>query len=264
MSVKAEAAPPITTVEPLIEPSIEEVVPTIEEVAASPQKQFLAHFRQYPLVNSTREAVFTIPFTRRCAVNLGHTLQAIRDTNPIKAVMDRGDLIADGALNQVDFVVPGLKTIDYPDLYAPITRPVNGAIEGTQRALTNFNGAIQRTIVVPTARTATDVRDRFHYVIYDNDGKGIITSTADPLVAPLNEGLEGFVWRYFPETKPVSKNHSSELSRTVRIINNFVFRVTVPTTEDDVQPQANAGPAIEDQNEVDPQPKESEIVVDKN
>ena len=52
-----------------------------------------------------------IPLARQCATNIAPTYQVIRNTNPIKVVMDKGDPIADGALNRLDSVAPSLKKI---------------------------------------------------------------------------------------------------------------------------------------------------------
>lgn len=181
------------------------------------QKRFLTHFKLYSLVNSTRDIIFMIPLARQCATNIAPTFQVIRNTNPIKAVMDKGDPIADGALKKLDSVAPGLRKCDY-DLWTPFTRPVSGTLESSRRMFSNGNETIKATIIEPSAKTVHDLRDRFHYVVYDNNGKGIITSTADPLVAPFNDYLENLVAKRYPVSKPDSKNHSSELSRTVRLI----------------------------------------------
>lgn len=197
------------------------------------QKQFLAHFRLYPLVNSTKEIIFMIPLARQCATGIAPTFHAIRNTNPIKAVMDRGDVIADETLNRIDTIAPGLKTYDYGDLHAPFTRPVNSALESSHRALMNTNESIKSVLIEPSARTVHDLRDRFHYVVYDNDGKGLIASSVDPLVGPLNEHLESFLLKRFPERKTESTTDSNELSRTVRIITSIILR---NSTSSDVYP----------------------------
>lgn len=192
------------------------------------QKKFLNHFKLYSLVNSTRDIIFMIPLARQCATNIAPTFQVIRNTNPIKVVMDKGDPIADSALNKLDSVAPGLKKYDY-DLWTPFTRPVSGTLECSRRVFVNGNETIRATIIEPSAKTVHDLRDRFHYVVYDNNGKGIITSTADPLVAPFNDYLENLVAKRHPMSKPDSKIHSSELSRTVRLIVEAVRGVHGPT-----------------------------------
>lgn len=215
--------------------AVEHYANTREQKSASlcPQKQFLTHLRLYPLVNSTREIIFKIPLTKQCATNIAPTLQVIRDTNPIKAVMDRSDVIAVGFLNKIDTIAPGLKTYDYGDLWTPFTRPINGTLESYRRVLTTGNESIKSKIIEPSAKTVHDFRDCFNYVIYDNDGKGIIASTADPLVAPLNDYLENLVAKRFPESKTDSKIHSSELSRTARIIISTIQRDNGATDSSD-------------------------------
>jgi len=189
-----------------------------------------------------------IPFVRQCAGNIAPSFQAIRDTNPIKAVMDKGDSIADGALNKLDSVAPDLKKYEYSNFWASFTRPVSGALGNTRQALTNGNATIKTTIIEPSAKTVHDLRDCFHYVVYDNNGKGIITSTADPLVGQFNDYLENIVTKRSSTLKPDSKSHSSELSRTVQIVVNAVRRKSTEDLENlKIEDEEAKNPYVEDE-----------------
>lgn len=190
------------------------------------QRQFLAHFKLYSLVNSTKDIILMIPFVRQCAGNIAPSFQAIRDTNPIKTVMDKGDSIADGALNKFDSIAPDLKKYEYSNFWASFTRPVSGALGNTRQAFTNGNETIKTTIIEPSAKKVHDLRA---LLVNDNNGKGIITSTADPLVGQFNDYLENLVAKLSSTLKPDSKSHSSDLSRTVQIVVNAVRR---KSTED--------------------------------
>ena len=212
------------------------------------QKQFLTHFKLYSLVNSTRDIIFMIPLARQCATNIAPTFQMIRNTNPIKAVIDKGDPIADSALNKLDSVAPGLKKYNY-DLWTPLTRPVSGTLESSRRVLVNGNETIKTLVIEPSAKTLHDFRDRFHYVVYDNNGKGIITSTADPLVAPFNDYLENLVAKHYPVSNPDSKNHSSELYRTVGLIVEAIRGVNGATKNLNQRSKEEEGGVIIDRSE---------------
>lgn len=209
-------------------------------------RKFLAHINKYPLANETKDAFLSIPYTKRVTESIVPTLQVVRETNPFKLVIDQGDIVADGTLNQVDRFVPTLQTITYSDLTTPITRPIHGTVEGAQKVLGNVNQTIHKNVTDPTVKFANDVRQRVSHLMHDEQGKGIVTSHADPLVAPINENLEKVVEKYFPKTKKVSKDHSSELSRTVRIVSNVVFRVhgtpSAPT-------ESNQAPEVPDANQ---------------
>ncbi|KAK6461264.1 hypothetical protein DFJ63DRAFT_221638 [Scheffersomyces coipomensis] len=204
---------------------------TTEAVSGEELKKsstFLEHVKQYPLVNSTKAAVYSIPYTKEVIDAVSPTLKSIRDTQPIKIAVDTGDAIADNALNQVDKLVPGLKTLEIGHLTSPITRPINGAIEGVQATvngtISTVNGTVNKTLVDPVTKAAGDIKEKIHTTIYDDvNGKSLITSQADPLVGPFNESLEKFIHNHFPKTKMVSKEgQSSELSRTVQIVSNVI------------------------------------------
>ena len=60
--------------------------------------------------------------------------------------------------------------------------------------------------------------------MYDAEGKGIISSQADPMVAPLNHTLEQFVDNHFPIPKVPTEGHASEISRTFKIVGNLISR----------------------------------------
>lgn len=204
-----------------------------EEVLIRPslQKQFLGHSNLNSLVDSAKNVIRMVPFVRQCATIAAPSFQVIRNINPIRTVVDKGDPIADVALNKLDSVAPNLRKYEYNDLWACFIRPIKGSIGNTRRALTNGNETIKATIIEPSAKTVHDLRDRFHYVVYDNNGKGIISSTADPLVEPFNNYLENLVAKRSPKLKSDSKNHSSELYRTVQLVVNAV-RGNIESSED--------------------------------
>lgn len=229
--------------------------------SSTSQRQFTTHIKLYALVNSTRDLIFMIPLIKRSTTCFSPTVQLIRNSSPIKGVLDRGDTIADGALNKLDNFAPNLKKYTYSDLHLPISRPANGAWQSSHRILANTNDSIKTAIIEPSARTVHDLRDRFHYVVYDNDGKGIISSSVDPLVAPLNELLEGFVVKRFPECKTSSTTHSSELSRTIRIIANVIMKSSGSSSE--LEEEIGEAHLFSQQSEVRDEQNNTEIKLDE-
>ncbi|KAK6198549.1 putative sporulation-specific protein [Scheffersomyces amazonensis] len=189
---------------------------------------FLKHVQQYPIVNSTKSAIYSIPYTKTVVHAVSPTLKTLREIQPIKLAVDTGDSLADSVLNQVDKFVPSLKTLEVNHLTGPITRPINGAVEEVHNVVnsvnTTVNDKVNKTLVEPVSKAAEDIKEKIHHTVYDDaTGKSIITTQADALVGPFNETLEKFIDNHFPKTAKVSKvDGSSELSRTVKIVANVV------------------------------------------
>lgn len=178
---------------------------------ASPQEQLISHIRKYPLANSTRDLILAIPCARTVADSVTPSFQFVRNTYPINVAFDCGDKLADGLLDQLDKSIPSLQTLESRDLTDPVCVPLHEAQQ-----------AILKDVVEPTVKSVSEARYRLHSVISDNDGKSFILSYADPLMAPVNESIERFVEVWFPGSQKVSKDHSSELSRTVLIFGSVL------------------------------------------
>lgn len=197
----------------------------------SPQIQLKEHFGLYPLYVSAKETIYSLPYAKKLSETVAPKYQIVRDAKYIKEVLDKSDLATDAMLNEVDRYVPALKTLDAAQLTGPVTRPINGILDGSKTAWNNVNESVHKSLIEPLAKLLDDLKKQIEYVVCDKDGKAILISSTDPLVAPLNSNLEGLVNKYLPETKPVSDKHSCELSRTARILHNATFRVKTPAEQ---------------------------------
>ncbi|CAH2352107.1 hypothetical protein CLIB1423_05S05754 [[Candida] railenensis] len=217
-----------------------EAAPALVDDVPSTKDIFLNRARSYPLVQSTRSAIYSIPCTTQVKNAIKPTLKIIRSTEPIKTIMDNGDLIGIYSLDQLDRIFPTLKTLEAHDLTDPVTRPfrststfVNHCIEGTNQ---NF----QSVVVQPTNKAMNDLRTSLFSVIYDANGKGVISSRADPIFKPINNQLETAISRYLHDIKTVPEEGStSEMSRTWRILLNAMMGVH-QVAEVSVQPEVGS------------------------
>lgn len=197
----------------------------------SPQVQLKEHLSLYPLYVSVKETIYSLPHAKKLSETVAPKYQLVRDAKYIKEVLDKSDLATDAMLNEIDRYVPTLKTLDTAQLTSPVTRPINGILDGSKIAWNNVNESFHKSITEPLVKLLDNLKKQIGYAICDKDGKAILISFTDPLVAPLNSNLEGLVNKYLPETKPVSEKHSCELSRTARILHNATFRVKSPVEQ---------------------------------
>jgi sporulation-specific protein 4 len=216
------------------------------EDAASPQTLFLKHFRLYPVVRSTRSAIYAVPCVKTVASSVKPVLKSIRATEPIKSVMNQGDSVGIYTLEQLDRFCPQLKTLEVHDLTDPVTRPINGTVKLVNDAVSATNKQINTTFVEPTNRALLTIGSGFTSLVYDENGKGVISSRADPIFGPINNNLESCINRYLHDIKSVPKETlTSEMSRTCRILLNALLLQREP---------ANTGAAPEAAHQADPIP----------
>lgn len=215
--------------------------------AASPQTLFLKHFRLYPVVKSTRSAIYAVPCVKTVASSVKPVLKSIRATEPVKSVMNQGDLVGIYTLEQLDRFCPQLKTLEVHDLTDPVTRPINGTFKLVNDAVSATNRQINITFVEPTNRALLNLGSGFTSLVYDENGKGVISSRADPIFEPINNNLESCINRYLHDIKPVPKETlTSEMSRTCRIIMNALLLQREPANAEaapGVVPQTDPIPA---------------------
>ncbi|KAK6453932.1 uncharacterized protein RJT20DRAFT_64433 [Scheffersomyces xylosifermentans] len=152
------------------------------------QRKFMKHIGQYPILNSSKEAAMSLPYSKNVVSTFSPTLKAIRETQPIKAVADTGDIIADCALDQVDKLLPSLKTLEIHDLTDPVTRPVNGAIETVQSTINTFNDKVQKDLVDPTTKVVNDLKDRLHSIVFDSKNDKPATQAMSNELTTTEEG----------------------------------------------------------------------------
>ena len=85
----------------------------------------------------------------------------------------------------------------FRNITTPITKPVNDTVETVQNTITAVNGSVNKNFVDQQKSALGSVKENFKNHVYDAEGKGIISSQADPMVAPLNHTLEQFVDNHF-------------------------------------------------------------------
>lgn len=183
------------------------------------------HLKHYPLVNSTKSAIELIPLSKSVFSIMGNSFSFVRSYQPMKYIVGRSDTLTNRALDEIDKWLPSLQTVEVQDITTPITKPVNDTVETVQNTITAVNGSVNKNFVDPTKSALGSVKEEFQNHVYDAEGKGIISSQADLMVAPLNHTLEQFVDNHFPNTKKVpTEGHASEISRTFKIVGNLISR----------------------------------------
>lgn len=81
---------------------------------------FISHLETYPTYVSSKNAFYALPLTKRTVNLVRGPVLYVRNTNPVKFFMDHTCAFADGALDQVDKFVPGLKTLEFRDVLRPL------------------------------------------------------------------------------------------------------------------------------------------------
>jgi hypothetical protein len=175
----------------------------------------LTHIKEYPLINSATGAFYTVPFTKQAVEALKPPFKYVCETQPIKFLADKTDLLANGALTRVDTLVPSLKTTNVKDLEDAVTRPFNGAIAGIKISINHIEEKIHTVIILPAHRAAEDLSSQFQ--------GDLIRSKVNPVVSPMNNKLEKIIDNYLPHTRKVARDENAcEIGRTIQIIKNVV------------------------------------------
>ena len=183
------------------------------------------HLRQYPVLISTKNAIELIPLSRSVFSLMNNSFSYVRGYQPVKYVVGKGDTYSNRVLDEVDKWFPSLQTTEVQNITDPITKPVSSTVETVQKGIISVNDSVNKNFVEPTKSALGTVKEEFQNKVYDSEGKGIITSQADPLVGPFNQTLEQFVENHFPTTKKVPNDgHTSEISRTFKIVGNMMSR----------------------------------------
>ncbi|EMG49251.1 hypothetical protein G210_0061 [Candida maltosa Xu316] len=185
----------------------------------------LQHLKNYPVLTSTKTAIELIPLSKSVFSIMGSSFSMARSYQPMKYIIGKSDIYANRALDELDKWLPNLQTVEVQDITNPITKPVSSTVETVQKQIVSVNESVNKNFVEPTKSALGTVKEEFQSKVYDAEGKGIITSQADPVVAPFNESLEQFVENHFPNSKKVPvEGHSSEISRTFKIMGNMISR----------------------------------------
>ncbi|ODV79615.1 uncharacterized protein CANTADRAFT_49583 [Suhomyces tanzawaensis NRRL Y-17324] len=183
------------------------------------------HLHEYAMVRAVSDSIHAFPLYHDIVLKWSPTAAAIRETQPLKLVLDQGDKIGHAVLTKMDQLVPSLKTIESRDVTEPILKPVQVAITSVQNSVDSAKKGVNNTIVEPIQTMAVNVKLKVQTTLTDSTGKCVITSLVDPVVGPINYNLEHLVESYSPQTRKVAKDgFSSEISRTIELFKNIATR----------------------------------------
>ncbi|KAI5957288.1 hypothetical protein KGF54_000216 [Candida jiufengensis] len=198
------------------------------------------HLKTYPLVNSSENIYKMLPFSGYLLSISKYSFTTIRNYQPMKYILETGDLYSDMLLTKLDSFIPSLQTVEITDLTSPITSPINHAVETVNTKINLVNDTVNKNVINPTKSKIDDVKNDIHQRTHDENGKNIIAkSTIDPIITPFNETLEQFVSNHFPDKKVVPRDDddcgrcefSSELKRTFNIVGNIISKESKETVE---------------------------------
>lgn len=200
-------------------------IPQQTQELTSDELLTLHHLRQYPVLTSTKNAIELIPLSKSVFSLMGNSFSFARSYQPMKYVVGKSDNFTNRILDEVDKWFPSLQTTEIQDITDPITKPVSSTVESVQKGIVTVNDSVNKNFVEPTKSALGTVKEEFQNKVYDSEGKGIISSQADPLIGPFNQTLEQFVENHFPNSKKIpNEGHASEISRTFKIVGNMMSR----------------------------------------
>lgn len=176
---------------------------TATDCAPAPKARSLvqAHLMEYPIYKSGHEAFPAISSLKTASFDL------TRRIAPVRSAVDFNDRTVDGLLTTLDKWCPALKTTEVSDLTGTVTKPIGAA-----------HLVFVKTLVEPTVLTLNKVRHTVHSHKYDANGRNVVLSLADPVVAPLNNVMEATSHYFCPSVATVPANQTSELARTALIV----------------------------------------------
>ncbi|SCU84981.1 LAMI_0C09670g1_1 [Lachancea mirantina] len=195
------------------------------------------HIHSYPLVKQTGEFLGRVPVARIFVANTKPIYEAVANSRPAKwvaPVTDRVDLLADRGLQLTDKWVPALKTTTYEGIGKDVMTPYNATRNAAEKARLATLDAADKYLYDPVHSRVLQTRRYYNEKIYDTKGKPLVRGSFDPVVAPVNQRVEGFISKRFPEGKHVpTDGFSNELSRSAALAVNFVQRA-IPAVENRV------------------------------
>lgn len=190
---------------------------------SDPQKKLLQHLGLYPILVSTKDFVYNLPYVENTSTKALGIYQKAREATPLKGLLDKGDLLIDNALGKVDRAVPSLKTTKYEDVKRPIADPVNHTIQGSQHLAENANKTFQTRIYEPASNSFKNAHSQAKSV-YDDKARPRVDKTTKFFFGPVNSRLEKYAKKSFPNVK-IPNEDTCELNRSVELLHNFFMRI---------------------------------------
>lgn len=199
-----------------------------------PQKKVLKHLSLYPILVSTKDFAYNLPYVEKSSTKTLGIYLKVRQATPLNNLLDKGDLLIDSVLGRVDKVVPSLKTTNYEDIKKQAVAPVNQTIHESQRLATNANNAFQKKIYDPTSSSLKSAHLQAKS-IYDDKAKGKVDKRTNFIFGPVNSHLEKYVLKSFPNIKIPNAEGASELSRSIQLLHNLIRRTPKEEREQEQQ-----------------------------
>ncbi|KAG7720484.1 hypothetical protein KL949_001742 [Ogataea haglerorum] len=121
------------------------------------------------------------------------------------------DSYMDHWLEDVEHIVPEVKTLRMRDIRDSLTRPVVDASLFVDRNMHALSVAMNQRVLEPARKTASDFR-KAYAPLYDTQGRALLRSQLDPVFRPLNERLARLVG------DDAGTEYSSELTHSLRLL----------------------------------------------
>ena len=190
---------------------------------SDPQKKLLQHLGLYPILVSTKDFAYNLPYVETASTKVFGIYQKAREATPFKGVLDKGDLLIDNVLERVDKAVPSLKNTNYEDVKRPIVDPVNHTNQGSQHLAENANKTFHTKVYDPATNSFKNVHSQAK-TIYEDKAKPKVDKTTNFFFAPINSRLEKYAKKSFPDIK-IPNEGACEMTRSIQLFHNFLMRI---------------------------------------
>lgn len=196
---------------------------TIPATLESEESKFVSHMKQYPLAVAAKEELMKVPFVKQSTDFAYPMLTKAENTLHMSTICNSADKLADGILDQVDRIIPSLKTTEVKHLTDPIVQPINKVVDKTMQLSATAEKSWETHVTAPTHKFVKEVDDYYKMAVFDDKGKNKILSPADPIIKPVNEKMVEIVEHIKPDIKKVSSETStSEIARSKQFMWNVL------------------------------------------
>ncbi|ODQ77508.1 hypothetical protein BABINDRAFT_163514 [Babjeviella inositovora NRRL Y-12698] len=190
------------------------------------ESKTMEHLHKYPIVHTALKATpgHSSFFTNSVAPHLS----AIRNSGVVAPVSHAVDSVGNGALDQLDKVVPQLQTVQVWD----ITCPIAHASEEAARQVVSRHKQVQETL---EKRVFAPVRNGLHSgastvgFAVDSHVVPRVAGVVDPVVRPVNRVFERAIRNYFPEGGDevlTRDGFYNEFTRSLTLVGTIGMRAT--------------------------------------
>lgn len=229
----AEPAPPVEPAEQTVpethpEPSAEPVEATLP-VPAAPNWNTSEKVMSYPLVKETVDLVMSIPGVQSLEDTknafLEPAISYVHSQVILKPVIKNMDNMGTLTLNAVENTIPALKTATFATVSDLVKSPFIQMEQSKLQAMQWTEETVDRTFFSPARKMIHDTRVYYNNHWYDTRGKPLLRSSLDPVMRPVNQFLEDFALKNFPEPAiPFSSDSSTEIGKSIQLSKDVTMR----------------------------------------